>query len=1688
MASLGTLVASLSLDYAEFTQGIDRSSQQAQQYAQRLERNLNSAVNSVKSSFAGFGAVVTGTVAAALSAEAAFSKLVMAVNDLDKMDELSGRIGVTTERLSQLAYAAKLNGVELEGLTGGLKKLSVNSVEAANGNKELKQIFDAFGISLKNTDGTMRSSDQLLVDVAESLKDVTDTTQLTAIAVKLFGKSGEEMVPMLKQGAEGIKKLTDEADSLGATMSSKASAEAARFNDNLDRLQTLAGGSAKALVSELLPALNSVSEALISARKSNGSLSDGIITLIREIGQTEDPARRLDELNTKMVTLRRNYEALKNVPILNRASAINLVDGENQIKYTKERQIDAAMAGLEGGGDNDAMSRRIQQQQTAGQVAANEAAKRALADQSAAEKAKQALEQQAKAREDLINSIQAKVAATEAEIAAGRKLTEAEKLEVDVLEKIRTGRIVGTKAQLDAIKGHVSEYKALEKTLELKRKAQEVESDRYRMIRELSGEISKETVDVEKSNQQLRDEIELIGLKGQAVAEVVARRAEEEIAVLRVKAAELGEGEISDAMLSKISALEERAKLVRIKASKEATAARVEEERQANVQLLEDLTGIYKDLAVRGGKEFGKQALSSVKIQLESQAFRVSVQALLGIDASGLANGSGLLGSIGQGSPLSSLGQVFNAAGAFANFGAAQTTFANAGVIFGSQVGQMVGATEAATGALATFGMTVGQAVPYVAAAYAGYKALESIGVFGKGGGPKQEGGFNVDFVGNGAYNKLAEDVAGGIQKTFMELSKSLGREASLNPYLFIGVDSAGTANTQLSLGANLNGQNVYDRVSALGGSENVGRTEAELQQAIADASLRSIIAGLKGTDFADNIDAIFANIDPLTASMADLTLVMGKAQEIAKQTAAAEEARNKRLADFAAQGESLAIELLQVQGRADEAKEAARQLAIRGFGEVEIAAYDANQALRDQIEGLRAQAMAAEEQRKAAEAIENQRLTLEQRLLQLQGNTAELRRRELAALDPLSRAIQEQIYALEDNVQLQNQRTDALAKETAALERMVGLGRSIADYVRGLSINNVTLTPQQRLQNTGSEFNRLLTLARGGDENALSSITSVSDSFLKSAQDFYGATEPFQNILERVKGELGSLPAVKTYQEKVLDTLRAIAGSVDGLDDQFVVDLSIAAKSEIEKLIKFVAVTDQLPDDLKFIALATSSSLVRTVDAVLASGINNDAKALALKSSDGINRILNLSLGSINAEAKSFAVASSSELTRFINAVLGSSVSDEAKRLAFANSDSLTRTIQIALGVSDQIAQRALFSTSETVYKTVQAILGSTASQQAVAVALAANNEVITTVNAVLGQNTSAEFAQFLQTGSVNRQMFLNTVLNSSVPDSLKNLVLNAQSASDRAVVLSVGLANQLSGDVRKVLDSSSSTIQKLFQVGLQNGTLNATEQALLYAESQTIQKTINGVVNTGNLDATQSAVLKAATGISNNTIQAQLMFANSLSPDGGILAYSREQVAAAYFHNGRYLSHWLSDIATYTAQTVGAIQAMQAMFQVGQGGWARVGGLFDGYYMGVFSQARNGPIATFAQGGLVTGPGTGTSDSINARLSNREFVMKAAAVKRFGVDFMDQINAGNLPVMPVGMPQSGGFDIDVLVAELKAHRAVSEKLLMTLERKNFEPTIQTSVNVNGRQIKQDVIEQLSDDFRRGVQRFVGA
>ena len=108
-----------------------------------------------------------------------------------------------------------------------------------------------------------------------------------------------------------------------------------------------------------------------------------------------------------------------------------------------------------------------------------------------------------------------------------------------------------------------------------------------------------------------------------------------------------------------------------------------------------------------------------------------------------------------------------------------------------------------------------------------------------------------------------------------------------------------------------------------------------------------------------------------------------------------------------------------------------------------------------------------------AANAVTQQRLGLESTLLQLQGNTAELRKRELAALDPTNRALQEQIYLLQDAKTAQESYNTALStaqskfdSASSALKAAQDTAKGVQDQATGayVSAQDKVASAQQRI------------------------------------------------------------------------------------------------------------------------------------------------------------------------------------------------------------------------------------------------------------------------------------------------------------------------------------------------------------------------------------------------------------------------------------------------------------------------------------------------------------------------------------------------------------------------------------------------------------------------------------------------
>lgn len=236
------------------------------------------------------GLAIAGLAVGVVAATTAIvSGLGHAIDRADEMSKASQKFGVPIEQLSALAYAADLADVSFEGLGTGLAKLGRNMSDVAGGaTSDASKAFTALGISVTDSSGKLKTTNQVLSEVADKFSVLEDGAAKTALAMAIFGRSGAELIPLLNGGSEALAKMTDEAQKMGLVFSKEVGAAAEEFNDSLNRLGKLFYGFSNSLLPTLLPYLTDLavkmSDAAIEseAMKNAGeSVANAIVNIVQ---------------------------------------------------------------------------------------------------------------------------------------------------------------------------------------------------------------------------------------------------------------------------------------------------------------------------------------------------------------------------------------------------------------------------------------------------------------------------------------------------------------------------------------------------------------------------------------------------------------------------------------------------------------------------------------------------------------------------------------------------------------------------------------------------------------------------------------------------------------------------------------------------------------------------------------------------------------------------------------------------------------------------------------------------------------------------------------------------------------------------------------------------------------------------------------------------------------------------------------------------------------------------------------------------------------------------------------------------------------------------------------------------------------------------------------------------------------
>lgn len=297
--------------------------------------------NSIKSSMNAMGSLDAQSLALAGGFAAVAAAIVKAEKAMismtkesatfaDNIITLSMQTGQSTQQLQEFAYASELIDVSVDTLQGSLTKLTNNMQDTMNGTGNAKASFEALGVSVTNADGSMRSANDVFYETIDALGQVKNETERDAMSMDIFGRSAQDLNPLIIQGSKTLKAYADEAHNVGYVLDDEALSALGAVDDAYQRLQKTQEGVKNQLSAEFAPYLEEFYGDVTTMVKDGGkALKDsGIVDafgmLLETVGDILNPMSDLS--NNRVPALTKALQPLAKVMAL-MADAAELLKG-----------------------------------------------------------------------------------------------------------------------------------------------------------------------------------------------------------------------------------------------------------------------------------------------------------------------------------------------------------------------------------------------------------------------------------------------------------------------------------------------------------------------------------------------------------------------------------------------------------------------------------------------------------------------------------------------------------------------------------------------------------------------------------------------------------------------------------------------------------------------------------------------------------------------------------------------------------------------------------------------------------------------------------------------------------------------------------------------------------------------------------------------------------------------------------------------------------------------------------------------------------------------------------------------------------------------------------------------------------------------------------------------------------------
>lgn len=264
------LFATLALDTSEFDSGVTKSESKWNTFGEKLSGGISKVGNMAKSLYNGAFGGNLGAWIRNVADEASAAG--------DKIDKQSQALGMSRKAYQEWDYILGQSGASIDSMGVSMKTLNsavLNTLADPKKNKDMVETFKELGLSMADLNGLTQESQ--FEKVVRAFQQLPQGAEKSALAVKLFGRNGQDLLPLLNSSADSIDEMRKNAEELGLIMSDDAIDAAVAYNDALDDMDRTFKAVKYAVGAEFLPVLT-------GAFKKVASYTGGLLNAYKEEG------------------------------------------------------------------------------------------------------------------------------------------------------------------------------------------------------------------------------------------------------------------------------------------------------------------------------------------------------------------------------------------------------------------------------------------------------------------------------------------------------------------------------------------------------------------------------------------------------------------------------------------------------------------------------------------------------------------------------------------------------------------------------------------------------------------------------------------------------------------------------------------------------------------------------------------------------------------------------------------------------------------------------------------------------------------------------------------------------------------------------------------------------------------------------------------------------------------------------------------------------------------------------------------------------------------------------------------------------------------------------------------------------------------------------------------------------------